>query len=155
MVRRPLGVRGRRPAGPGGWRGVGNPRAGSAPAPSPASAPPRRARRRPAARRDPRPRLSAAHVPLPGALRPALQQSALRRPRALSGLSGTGLPLPGALTSLLRVSAQSSAPRSGRSPLRPKGTRFRNRSAARRPLRGTGFPQRLRAVRFCAIRSPA
>lgn len=108
---------GRRPAGPGGWRGVGSPRAGCAPAPSPASAPPRRARRRPAARRDPRPRLSAAHVPLPGALRPALQPSAPRRPRAVPCTARARvLPWAGASTAWPSVSsAQPSAPRSSSS----------------------------------------
>lgn len=143
MVWRRRGVRGQRPAGPGGRRGVGCPRAGRAPAPSPASAPPRRGRRRPAARRDPRPRLSAALVPLPGDLRPVLQLSGPRRPRALSGSSGAGVPSAGALTAVLGVRRAAVGSGIGRSPVRPGGARFPDcpASAPRDGLPGRGFAQ--------------
>lgn len=137
MVWRRRGVRGLRPAGPGGRRGVGCPRAGRAPAPSPASAPPRRGRRRPAARRDPRPRSSAALVPQPGDLRPGLQLSGPRRPRALSGSSGAGVPSAGALTAVLGVRRAALGSGIGCSPVRPGGARFPGGPA---PLRGAGFP---------------
>ncbi|XP_075818712.1 uncharacterized protein LOC142844261 [Microtus pennsylvanicus] len=118
------GVREQRPAGPSGRRGVGCPRAGRAPAPSSASAPPRQGRRRPAARRDPGPRPSAALVPLPGDLRPVLQLSGPRRPRAVSGSLGAGVPSAGALTAVLGVRRAALGSGIGRSPVRPGGTRF-------------------------------
>ncbi|XP_075818732.1 uncharacterized protein LOC142844282 [Microtus pennsylvanicus] len=118
------GVREQRPAGPSGRRGVGCPRAGRAPAPSSASAPPRRGRRLPAARRDSGPRPSAALVPLPGDLRPVLQLSGPRRPRAVSGSLGAGVPSAGALTAVLGVRRAALGSGIGRSPVRPGGTRF-------------------------------
>ncbi|XP_075818715.1 uncharacterized protein LOC142844264 [Microtus pennsylvanicus] len=94
------------------------------PRPSPASAPPRRGRHRPATRRDSGPRPSVALVPLPGDLRPVLQLSGPRRPRALSGSLGAGVPSAGALTAVLGVRRAALGSGIGRSPVRPGGTRF-------------------------------